>query len=297
MGKTILFGRKDKGQALLIIILILVVALTIGLSIALRSVTTVRLTTEEQDSQKALAAAEAGIERVLKTGASLSNVTLSNNATIRQVDISPISGDEVLINAGLPVVKDDGIDIWFTNYPDYSGSLYNPNFFSLFWGDSNESCTPNPGQNMPAAIEVIILSGSVANPTTTRKVYDPCAAARGNNFNQALDTSNSKVVQGSLFGFRTKPNGNDSLFQDVSNAIIARVVPLYASTRLGISTCNPGGGSCGTCSPGSTSCPLPSQGNKLESTGVSGNTQRKLAVFQGYPKLPSELFQYILFSP
>jgi len=42
---------------------------------------------------------------------------------------------------------------------------------------------------------------------------------------------------------------------------------------------------------------LPQQGTIVSSTGISDTTKRKIVSFRGYPKLPVELFPFIIFSP
>ncbi len=49
--------KNQSGQALLIIVLVMVVALTIGLSVASRTITNLRTSREQASSQKALSAA------------------------------------------------------------------------------------------------------------------------------------------------------------------------------------------------------------------------------------------------
>src|SRR3990167_6486206 len=68
------------GQGLLVIVVIMVVGLTVGLAVASRSITNIRTSTEEENSQRAFSAAEAGIEKVLKTGASSSLSNIGNNS-------------------------------------------------------------------------------------------------------------------------------------------------------------------------------------------------------------------------
>ena len=57
----------ERGQALLIVLLVMTVALTVGLSVATRTIVNVRITTQEEQSQRAFSAAEAGIEETLRT--------------------------------------------------------------------------------------------------------------------------------------------------------------------------------------------------------------------------------------
>jgi len=72
---------NQKGQALLIVVLVMVVALTVGLSIASKTIISLRTSTEEANSQKALAAAEAGIEQALKTNQIASGTFTDNQSS------------------------------------------------------------------------------------------------------------------------------------------------------------------------------------------------------------------------
>ena len=58
---------NNSGQAILLVVLVMIVGLTVGLSVVSRSIVSIKTSTEEADSQKALAAAEAGIEKALNT--------------------------------------------------------------------------------------------------------------------------------------------------------------------------------------------------------------------------------------
>src|SRR5437667_6240491 len=136
----------QRGQALLIVILIMVIRLTIGLSLASRNVVNLKLSTEEENSQKALSAAESGIEQALinkdATGQSL------GTAKISKVITQAISGSTFLVNNGITVNKNDGIDVWLTQFNQDPAQLYqNPlpnNNITLYWGSSQDICSANP---------------------------------------------------------------------------------------------------------------------------------------------------------
>src|SRR4030042_6419904 len=57
--------KKRRGQVLVLILLIVVVALAVGLSVASRNITNLRTSTQTEHSQRALTAAEGGIEDIL----------------------------------------------------------------------------------------------------------------------------------------------------------------------------------------------------------------------------------------
>lgn len=255
--------NKEQGQALVIVILTMVVALTVGLSVATRSVTTVRISTSEEESQQAFAAAEAGIEEVLKSGVSMaSELTLTNNARyLANVVSSPVLTDFLVPQITL---KDDVVQIWLSKASDYSGKYSGD--LTFFWGDPADSCPDVP------ALEVILFSGNdINNPTLTRYPIDPCI--RGNNFSTAS-------VGGSVGG---KSLRNSYSITGVTNGIIARIMPLYKSANIGVRGSNN----------------LPTQGKEVISTGKVtsgiGDVIRKIQVFQSNPTLPS-VFDYTIFS-
>ncbi|MBI3092877.1 MAG: pilus assembly PilX N-terminal domain-containing protein [Candidatus Levybacteria bacterium] len=271
------FGNAQRGQALLIVILIMVVSLTVGLSVASRSIVNLRTSTEEENSQRAFSAAEAGVEKAIATGLGISSSQdLGNNASIKEVTIGEVSGREFVLNAGNKVEKDQGIDLGLSqDYPGYA-TPQNINNLSIYWGSQSESCTDSPPS--AAAIELIVIwEAAGSSPRSTRYAYDPCT--RGNNFASAEE--GSYIISGKTFKYKTSSIG-------INRGLVARVIPLYANTPVGINTCNSAGTSCTA---------LPLQGTIIQSTGASGGTERKITYFQGYPQLPVEFFQYILFSP
>lgn len=276
---------KEKGQALLIVILIMVVSLTVGLSIASKTITNLRTSNEEENSQRAFSAAEAGIEKALKLGTGSTGGF--NNASNFSVTSSPVSGKWLIFNEGNPIEQNEGVDVWYYFHKDdgsidYLAPHVDPgSYFNVYWGRVSEAC------NNSAAIEVIVVMGTSASDATTKRfAFDPCS--RGNNFAtpETYPGSNGSyfVVDNQTFRYKTPV----SFSLNGLNVIMVRVVPLYARTPLSISTYNPSDKSLGGVN-------LPEQGKRIDSTGQAGGTVRKISVFQGYPKLPSEFF-YSLFK-
>lgn len=259
--------RSEGGQVLLIIILVVAVALTVGLSVISRSITTIRTSKEEASSQKALSAAEAGIEQVLKTGVSIPIGTFSGTDATYSATANPVSGTEVLVNGGNVVPKDEGADIWLVDHnPDNTPNLSSPwsGNLTIYWGD-----TAGPCNN--AALEIIVAYDPPPSKFK-RFVFDPCASrASNNNFSSA---SGGGSVSGKTFFHSTSAIV-------VTSGFVARVVPLYENTPIGVVA----------------SLALPSQGIVVDSTGESQGTTRKINVFKGYPQLPIQFFSYGLFSP
>lgn len=271
----------QEGQVLLIVVLIMVVGITVGLSIAARSVTNLRTTTEEANSQRAFSAAEAGVEQAIKSnkvgtviGGSAGGIQPLdtdnvNLAAIKQVNVTEIKGTEVLLKGGNLIGQDDGSDLWIASYvdnPSQIAPLSGNVSLTVYWCELTDATCTN------SAIEVIVISGSRAQPRTTRHAFDPFRAFT-NHFTLALSAAGSTdTVRGQRFRYKTSPIA-------FTNGMFVRVIPLYADAKVGVKS----------------SVPLPVQGRLIDSTGIAGDTVRKVKYFQGHPEFPAEFF-YILFQ-
>lgn len=302
----------EKGQSLLIVVLVMVVALTIGLSVASRSITNLRIASEEQNSQAAFSAAEAGIEKALRvsqTGNVITDQPIDTNVTIKKTVVTPVGGGkEFLLNNGNPVAEDDGADVWLIdhntdgtlNFSSGWQALNGDKKITIYWGATSDTCSNSASTNTAAAVEVIIMSGTQVLPVTSRYTADPCDSSPNrkflNNFG-AIDGREGFLIGGSdkKFAYRMTLDIKSVLSGKPNKGILVRVIPLYASTRIAVRGCswNAAAASCDQ---------FPLQGKQIDSTGNAGdsrNTQptvRRITYYQGYPKLPSEFFQYVLFS-
>lgn len=282
----------QRGQVLIISLLVLVVALTVGLSVAVRTITTTRMTAAEDTSQRAFSAAEAGLERALTAGVDFSSVPLSNNSSY-STSTSQLSGDEILVDNGALIDKDDPVDVWLSSYPNYANpwppgvapGVPSPQSLRIYWVSNVDSnnCASAVEYQSPAALEVITITGSAASPIINHYAFDPCSARRNNNNFTLVSLGSGATVSGKVFNY-----GASITFTAASPGLLVRIVPLYASTHIGIR----GTG-------------LPPQGTVITSTGCSGGTgtgcsggtQRKIVSFRGYPKAPVELYPFLIFSP
>lgn len=270
MGK-LFYKNNQKGQILLIVVLAAVVSLTVGLAAVSRTITNTKVSTDEANSQKALSAAEAGVEKLITSSdVSLgSSGTLSNNANFDAKATSVEGSSPIELNGGRTVSQDDGADVWLSRYSDYANQWPSSGTGTLtvYWTDNdNADCTKN------AAIEVILISGTDKNnPQMDRYAYDACGARQ---------TSNIFSIPGNGITINGKVYKNSFTINSITNGFIARVIPLYADANIAVKGDN-----------------LPSQGEIIESVGKSRNTTRVVRVFRGYPKLPIEFFPYNLFLP
>ena len=265
--------RLQAGQALLAVILVVVIALTVGLSVAVRTTTNTLTTSEEENSQRAFSAAEAGIERSIGTNPpELNNQPAAANTTY-STSVIQSSGASFLMNSGTIALKDEPVDLWLSTYPDFT-SPWSGNL-TINWGNANDVCTNSETTNTQAALEIILISGTKANPTVNTYTFDPCAARAGQNKFQSVSTG-SYSISGKSFNYQ--------VVIPIASGLYGRIIPLYAPTTIGVKK-------------GDTDSNLPPQGSIISSVGTSGTTKRKIVSFRGYPKLPVELFPYIIFSP
>ncbi|MCL5434899.1 MAG: pilus assembly PilX N-terminal domain-containing protein [Patescibacteria group bacterium] len=279
MKKTSYFYRLNyqNGQALLIVVLIMVIALTVGLSIASKSITSFRNSTDTASSQKALFAAEAGIEQALKSNTSIPITSISQDVKYSTA-VSSVAGQTFLLNGGNPILQDSGTDLWLTYYASVSANLYQPPYypssgsFTVYWGDSSGGCNN-------AALEVVILAGTKNNPVLSRYAFDPCQTRSGQNGFTFINLSQGSVAGKTFYYQATIPVGNGGV--SGGGGLISRIVPIYTSAVMGVN---------GTSN-------FPPQGSVITSVGTSGTTQRKVNVFQGYPEIPAEYYLYNLFVP
>lgn len=264
-----------RGQMLLIVVLVMVVILTIGLSAASRTITSIRVSTDEEDSERAFSAAEAGLEVALSQNNNLVTGTFDNASSYRTT-VRDLSGVEFLLNNSLAILKDDAVDVWLSRYPDYN-QQYTGNM-TIYWGSPADLCDRSELVNTMAALDIVLIAGTSNNPTIRHFPVDPCAQRR--SVNQFGDVAVGGSIGGRTFAYSTTI--------PVNSGLIARIIPLYASTAIGVRGCNAGGGGC---------LALPAQGTVIESVGTSENAQRKIISYRAYPKLPTELFPFVIFAP
>jgi len=289
MRKYLFASDLQKGQALLLVVLVIVISLTVGLSAVTRSVTNSRTTTEDENSQRAFSAAEAGIQQTLTNGSSIVSLSFGNNSQVATTQTDVGGTTQLLVNNGEETVQaDQGTDVWLVNHNADGTANYSVPWpgtsVTVYWGNTNLPCSN-------AAIEVILLSGSnAASAVSNHYVADLCGGrngSSGNNFISNAANFSTIPPKTIIIGSQTQTFFY-KLTIPVTNGLLMRVIPLYYNSYIGIE------------SVGST---IPLQGSTITSTGSAGpgaatgtgTIQRKLQYFQGYASLPAELFQYIYF--
>jgi len=288
---------NQRGQILLVVVLSMIVALTVGLSIAARIVTELKLSKQNEESQRAFQAAESGIQLALSRSDSVSD-TFDNNSKV-SANIQ-LKKDVILyLNNGIEVDQIVGADVWLSDYSSSSDTSllfanpmgqtgasapysYSSIPITLYWGSPDQTeCTVGSENSTAPAIEVVLLKGPKINPTIQRNIYEASSCGRIAGATASGTGTYSLEQGGQQFAYSAplKFDGND-----LSHGFIMRVIPIYNSTIVALQ---------------STSDPViqfPAQGAVVESTGSSGDTVRKVQYFQSFPQLPIEIFPYTKIS-
>jgi len=312
--KNLPLKDKNTGQALLVVLLIMSVVLTIVLSVASRSVIDVSLTTYEADSLRAFSAAEAGVEQALLTGAySGTPITVDPGDTTSATYTSNISTGATGGDFTHPesVVSGQSVTFWFVSH-NAIGALTcsggapcttSPNL-EVCWGNVG---TPSNSPNTPA-VELSIfydydplntslrLATAITNDFRNIKVRRFTADP---NTSRSLPPIENKFDAASLgcglgantFAFSTGSiNLNTELPVNCATGpqgclVMGKVRMFYNSSASHPIAIRAFGGL-------ST---VPAQGTQIESTGVAGESVRRLSIFQGYPEPPT-IFDAAVYS-
>lgn len=246
--------KTKKGQILLIIVMMLATILTVVLAVTFKSTNETKTTKLEEDSQKALAAAEAALESALQT---------NQNVVIGQGQLSSFTGitgdatiEDLVSNTftSSAITKDAAYTFYLADY--------NPTT-KVFTGNSIaepvtvcfDKATPNP------AIEItLVKDGSVRkyviDPdrriTTTLVPAGSCTANTDYEYSYVVPATEIGTDSKLLF-VRTLYNASKLIFSRSSN------FPIQGRTAFS---------------------------NVVTNTGVS----KKVTLFQSYPQIPAEFY-------
>jgi len=279
--------KNENGQALLLVLLAMAVILTVAMSVVSQSISDVAVTTQEEESLRAFSAAEAGIEESL-----INNISIESDAITKKVS-DDYTAKEVTYTIDASTFPDtsdyvypselmsgDSATIWFkphdaNGYLNTDATGYSHPSIRLMWGANTED----------TALEVSVwyLAGGSGPLTVKRIILDP-----------GRDSGSSEVVNGTKISV---PTGNYTLNPGSKTYNFKHNYNLQFATAMGLTSAenqniyllklrtllNDLPETVGAQIDGSN---FPSQGKKLESTGSSGNSLRKIEVFELYPDLP-----------
>jgi len=265
--------KRQSGQVLLVTVMLLATALTFVLAVTFRSTTDTKITKLEEENQRALAAAEAGIEKAIKTGitGSFSTMGFSEYAGI---DLSSSSVSEETTTADnfvTPLLKSDEQYIFYlADYPGLSLHPFTGNLTFYFGSSAVGSCST---RSVPA-IELTVVY-SITNIATKRFIIEPCADGKKISGDSLLiPTQESNNIGGVDFNY---VYSSIAINPPNTNPKVLIIRNLFASTRVGVV--------------GAVGSSLPLQGKTYvsEARSTSG-VAKKVRFFQSYPQIPAEFF-------
>lgn len=280
----------QKGQALLVALLIMTVGLTVALAVIARSVTSIKISTQEESSQKAFEAAEAGLETFLLNPSQVTPYSLSLPGGANFTVISTSQGGNFFPFPDI-VNQDETQTLWLvahnsdTTLCAPSGCTSPPSGVTgdgRYISPSLDICWTGVGGT--PAMEIIIIYQNLGGSQSyglARGAYDPDPGSRPgppNNFDMP-ETAGGYCGGG--FQYRQTIEFS-SFFATANRRVVAlRLRPIYNDSQIAAQ--------------GSTN--LPPQGDAVESTGTAGSPTnvRKLTVTRAYPSWPP-IFDYVLFS-
>lgn len=287
---------KESGQVILILILVMTVALAIGLSIVQRSLVDVSTASKVEQSSRAFSAAEAGIEKALNVNPS-ENASCAdancpnfadNSSSVKMIEDSslkpttPSSGRQAALEFP-SLAKEDVAQVWLANFSSSTNpppEFYNPQppdrSLDVYWGNPLTSSTDQ------AALELTLVYYD-GNKYASKKWYLD-QKIRDNNF-EVIGCSGNNIPDGGGATYQCKKT-LVSLPPSPNILMLARARLLYNTTSQPLAV-----QAVGTCA----TCYLPPQARSITSTGVAGETQRKVTVFQ-LNKVVPPYFDYAIFS-
>jgi type II secretory pathway pseudopilin PulG len=286
--------KRENGQALVLVLLSLAVVLTLVLYILSRSITDVAVSSREEEAVRAFSAAEAGVERALIIGVGSSGDTQIGDATYN-ADVSSFAEGTSNFNYPLNLASNDSSTLWFTSH-DTNNNLVCDVTHPCFSGNTLKVCWGKPGTSASTAttpaVEVSIFYATTPLSFSTvriaRAALDP-NTGRTNNFSDP--DSGTCTISGESYAFQKTltlsslgiPAGSYGVD---GGLLFAKLRMLYNSTESHIAGFDVNFAGNDT---------LPSQGLLINSTGSSGEANRRLEVFQAWPETPP-IFDNVVFS-
>jgi len=255
-----------KGQVLLIVILLLATALTVTLTATYQSVTETQLSKLEEENQKALAAAEAGIEKALqsKQEGSFISLGLSGLSGIDTFQSSVKISDQGSTTFVTPLLqKDEQYTFYLANYNAQNktlGSNSTAQDINLCFGSSSF----NPALEITLVKSDSSVKRYAVNPQGQTIIQNaPSSSSVTNCPPNNPSFTNQYLIPASYIGNNTQ-------------LLIVRVISNQnGSTRIGFKATNP----------------FPPQGSTIISTAkTQTGVEKKVQLFQSYPQIPAEFF-------
>lgn len=266
--------NNQRGQVLLITIMLLATVLTVTLAVTFKSTTETQLTKLEEESQKALAAAEAGIEAALKSGSAdigaLDVGNFTGQATSGPKPSSPTTFVSPLLQ------KDQQYTFYLADPNNGFSSPHTGNLF-LYYGLTGTSECDLTQSADDLGLELTVVYD---NPTKIQRLIADSSKRFGGTAGLTVTASGSyTAIDNQKFYCRvTIASGALNITYPNPKFLIARVFFNQTQTRVGFQNTTSG-------------IDLPTQGKYITSEAKSSTgVTKRVQLFQSYPQIPAEFF-------
>lgn len=246
---------KQGGQVLLITLILLAVVLTVVLSLSFKSTTETQITKLEEESQRALAAAEAGLEKSIRqaTGGSFASLGLDMGGINLSESSVTFASTQTNTFTTPYLQKDEQYTFYLGNYDPVG------NTFAASLAQDITICfntaSPNP------ALEITLLKGSAIK----RYVVDPDGRIAASAASAGACPTNSSYTYSYVIS--SADIGNNA------TVLLARI--LYSGGKLFFSR--------------SSNFNLQGKTIVSEAKATTGVT-KVVQLFQSYPQIPTDFF-------
>ncbi len=253
--------NKQQGQVLLIVILISTVLLTVGLSMLNLTRDDTKLSELEEESKRAFAAAEAGIDAAI-------HLTPGASVNISNLGLGSDIGGSAIINTTTSntfttstIQKDGQYTFYLTGFNPNTGQLIENNFTDSIRISRALPAGSYCGTSEEFAVELTFINGD--GTIVARRLIDECDLIAG-QANEEVD-----------FGVAINTNS----FSNDPHLMFTRIIApnaTFTGASLVIYNLNQN---------------WPIQGKTITSTAQTGaGVAKKVQLFQSYPQIPAEFF-------
>ncbi|MBI2599187.1 hypothetical protein HYW40_03140 [Candidatus Curtissbacteria bacterium] len=253
--------KAKSGQILILVLLVVVVALAVGLSVASRNLTNLKTSAQTEQSQKAFAAAEGGIEDVLSRLSEVATTIPAGGSTTQNVTVGGLVANVAIEASNIYELAIDLGTVGQVDLKNATGQM------QIEWANATDPAEAD----QPASLEVTQVSQVGGSFSQSRTAWS------GGNFGGRSEDGFASPNCTPAAGFKLCTR-----IPLDSGVISARIRPFWVKTTVKVTGVGQS---------------LPVQTYNLVSTATTGSgVTRKVQVIRtALPTLPAA-FDYVLFS-
>ena len=271
-------NKYKRGQVLLVLVLLLATTLTIVMTVVFTSRSETTISKLQQDSERSLAAAEAGIEAAInsQSAGQVSFEDLDNIDNLSGIDLSE---SNVVINnlntdgyfVSPVITKDKQYTLYLSSYDNDGFGTTMPGDLYIYYG------TEGTGDKCAAvALELTLISFD--NPDTP--IVNRYIADTADKFETNVDEIGSTTAEHPIPNsdpntkFYCRLHLDDNQIDPNAKMLIIRAVGTTLGTRIGVDDRD-----------------LPGQGTAFSSEArTTSGVTKQVKVFKSHPQIPAEFF-------